>query len=131
MLAVVAVLSGCTQNNGRIGHWFGQWKVERLTVDGADDPTYGGDAFFCFQSSVFGVRISYPETGGSAMYYGAWEERDGVLNVKFNTAESSVPGGLHLAEECNFRIVAAGNKEKTLELVGEGGETYTYYLKRW
>lgn len=54
-------MSGCVQNNGHIGHWFGQWKVERMTIDGQDDADYEDGVFFCFQGAVFGVRTS---TGG-------------------------------------------------------------------
>ena len=58
IFAFVAMLamSGCVQNNGHIGHWFGLWKVERVTIDGQDDADYKGNVFFAFQGAVFGVR---------------------------------------------------------------------------
>lgn len=131
----MAAMSGCTQNNGRIGHWFGQWKVERMTVDGEDYADYPGNAFFCFQSSVFGVRISRPELEGSGMYYGIWEEQDGGrIRVRFNTDESEVPPAsacLHLEEECVFSVLSADGKRKTLQRVADDGRTYTYYLRSW
>lgn len=91
-------MSGCVQNNGHIGHWFGQWKVERVTIDGQDDADYEGGVFFCFQGAVFGVRTS---TGG--MWYGRWAENDkGMVDVVFNTDESAVPPAylhVHLDEK--------------------------------
>lgn len=135
MAALLLVAAGCTQNNGRIGHWFGQWKVERVVVDGVDDPDYEGNAFFCFQSKVFGVRVSYPEEFSGNMYYGRWEERDdNVLYVQFNTAESDVPSSslhLYLQEENFFRIVSADGKRKVLETTLPDGKTCVYYLRSW
>lgn len=123
-------MSGCVQNNGHIGHWFGQWKVERVTIDGQDDADYGGGVFFCFQGAVFGVRTS---TGG--MWYGRWEENDkGMVDVVFNTDESAVPPAylhMHLDEKMVFRLVSHKGHDKVLEYVGPDGKTYTYYLKKW
>lgn len=123
-------MSGCVQNNGHIGHWFGQWKVERVTIDGKDDAGYDGDVFFCFQGAVFGVRTS---SGG--MWYGRWEEKDkGIVSVVFNTDESAVPPAylnVHLEKQMVFRLVSHKGSDKVLEYVGPDGKTYTYYLKKW
>ncbi len=123
-------MSGCVQNNGHIGHWFGQWKVERVTIDGQDDADYEGGVLFCFQGAVFGVRTS---TGG--MWYGRWEENDkGMADVVFNTDESAVPPAylhVHLDEKMVFRLVSHKGSDKVLEYVGPDGKTYTYYLKKW
>ena len=123
-------MSGCVQNNGHIGHWFGQWKVERVTIDGQDDADYEGGVFFCFQGAVFGVRTS---TGG--MWYGRWEENDkGMVDVVFKTDESAVPPAylhVHLDEKMVFRLVSHKGHDKVLEYVGPDGKTYTYYLKKW
>ena len=40
MIFVVLSFCGCTHNNGDIGPWFGQWKVERIDKDGMPDPDY-------------------------------------------------------------------------------------------
>lgn len=128
-MAMLAI-SGCVQNNGHIGHWFGQWKVERVTIDGQDDADYEGGVFFCFQGAVFGVRTS---TGG--MWYGRWAENDkGMVDVVFNTDESAVPPAylhVHLDEKMVFRLVSHKGSDKVLEYVGPDGKTYTYYLKKW
>lgn len=132
IFAFVAMLamSGCVQNNSHIGHWFGQWKVERVTIDGQDDADYEGGVFFCFQGAVFGVRTS---TGG--MWYGRWAENDkGMVDVVFNTDESAVPPAylhVHLDEKMIFRLVSHKGSDKVLEYVGPDGKTYTYYLKKW
>ena len=99
-LALLFVLTGCVQNNGNIGPWFGQWKVERLTIDGKDDPDYAGNAFFRFQASVFSVCISYPDEHTSGTYYGTWTENGDYVDVVFNTKESAVP------KQCAWIITA-------------------------
>ena len=55
IFAFVAMLamSGCVQNNGHIGHWFGLWKVERVTIDGQDDADYKGSVFCIPRSGVW------------------------------------------------------------------------------
>lgn len=127
---VMLAMPGCVQNNGHIGHWFGQWKVERVTIDGQDDADYEGGVFFCFQGAVFGVRTS---TGW--MWYGRWEENNkGMVDVVFNTDESAVPPAylhVHLDEKMVFRLVSHKGSDKVLEYVGPDGKTYTYYLKKW
>ena len=109
IFAFVAMLamSGCVQNNGHIGHWFGLWKVERVTIDGQDDADYKGNVFFAFQGAVFGVG-----TQGGITWYGRWDdsEKNGCMV---------------------FRLVSHKGSDKVLEYVGPDGKTYTYYLKKW
>lgn len=131
-LALLFVLTGCVQNNGNIGPWFGQWKVERLTIDGKDDPDYAGNAFFRFQASVFSVCISYPDEHTSGTYYGTWTENGDYVDVVFNTKERAVPPHVYLKEQFRFRVIENNHKTKILEFVDEDtGITYTYYLKKW
>ena len=55
-LCVVSLLlsiTGCTQNNGNIGNWFGQWRMDSYKVNGEVQEDYQGNIFFCFQSAVF------------------------------------------------------------------------------
>ena len=131
-LALLFALTGCMHNNGNIGPWFGQWKVERLTIDGKDDPDYAGNTFFCFQASVFSVNISYPENHTSSTYYGTWTDNDDYVDVVFNTKESAVPPHVYLKEKFRFRVIENNHKTKILEYLDEEtGVTYTYYLKKW
>lgn len=133
MVAVV-LLSGCVHNNGDIGDWFGMWKIERITIDGEDDPEYKSDAFIAFQSTVFMVRVSYPEISSGYQYMGRWSEGEGKLTLEFNTKESAVPSEhlhLHFKKDNILQVLQRGGGRKTLQLVAEDGKTYTYYLKSW
>ncbi len=126
MLTLVA----CTQNNGNIGHWFGQWKVERITIDGIDAPDYQGNYFFCFQSGVFGVR-----TAAGDMTFARWTEdkNTGIVTVSFKEAHgvSEACREIYLDENVTFRLVSHNDKTKVLEQVKDDGKTYTYYLTKW
>ena len=68
-------MSGCVQNNGHIGHWFGQWKVERVTIDGQDDADYEGGVFFllsrrCVRSADKHRRDVVRKMGGKRQRHG-------------------------------------------------------------
>lgn len=131
-------LCSCLQNDGHIGHWFGQWLVERITIDGADDADYQKNRLLCFQSHVLGVR--YAEGG---VVYGSWKEdtATNTLTITFNTKDSTTPNGLHFDYSqinangypyIEMRIVEINGKTKKLEYVNtEDGRTYVYYLKKW
>ncbi len=123
------MLGSCLQNNGHIGHWFGQWKVERITIDGTDDPEYAGDYFFCFQSGVFGVRSS----GGITFARWKEDEQTGLINISFEEAygASGTCKKIYLDNDVTFRLVSHEGKKKVLEQVKDDGKTYTYYLTKW
>ena len=124
------MLGSCLQNNGHIGHWFGQWKVERITIDGTDDPDYNGNYFFCFQSGVFGVR-----TSSGSMTYARWkeDEQTGLINISFEEAYGAGKAckKIYLDNDVTFRLVSHEGKKKVLEQVKDDGKTYTYYLTKW
>ncbi len=126
----VLVLAACMQNNGHIGHWFGQWKVERITIDGTDDPDYQGDCFFCFQSGVFGMR---KVDGG--VTYARWTEdkNTGIVTVSFKEAYgvSGACRKIYLDDDVTFRLVSHKGRKKVLEQLKDNGKTYTYYLTKW
>ncbi len=132
ILTFVAMLTlvACTQNNGHIGHWFGQWKVERITIDGVDSPDYKNNCFFCFQNGVFGVRHS---SGGTV--YGQWKdaEQENVITVDFDVAyhAPSATWHVYLDDHVTFTLLSHNGKKKVLEQVKDDGKTYTYYLTKW
>lgn len=142
-LALLFALTGCMHNNGNIGPWFGQWKVERLTIDGKDDPDYAGNAFFRFQSSVFSICVSNPEQHVATIYYGTWEEKGNYVDAWFNTENKDIPpflgkndmeklGEFYIKGYNCFRVIENNHKTKILEYLDEEtGVTYTYYLKKW
>lgn len=72
-IAIASLLASCTHNNGDIGPWFGTWHVEKMAVDGIDNPNFPDSVFFQFQSSVFCMRRIYPQQQYYAAF-GTWED---------------------------------------------------------
>ncbi len=58
--ALMIIAAGCTHNNGDIGPWFGIWYLERMEIDGVDDPDYDGDVILKFQGSVLETQVIDP-----------------------------------------------------------------------
>lgn len=84
-LLVCAGLNGCMQHNGRIGDWFGSWKLESISVNGTDDAAYAGNIFFQFQTDkvhIIEVDTSLPATRQDC--FGRWAESDGTLVLDFS-----------------------------------------------
>ena len=132
LLLTLLLLPACTHNNGDIGQWFGQWKVEKIEIDGTPDPDYKGDVFFRFQSSVFALaRTDRKDYFTANIWFGSWNETDGMLTIDFPNDVNKVPGGLHLSESNHFRILRNDGSRKTLELDSSDGKRYTYHLKSW
>jgi len=90
-LAACLTLSGCMQHNGDIGDWFGTWKLEAITVDGTEAPSYEGNIFFQFQTDI--VRIVEVDTSLPATRtecFGRWEENDGILTLDFSYSADGI-----------------------------------------
>lgn len=91
-LAACLTLSGCMQHNGNIGDWFGTWKLETITVNGAEDRSYQGNIFFQFQTDIVRivqVDVSAP-TPGRTECFGRWEENDGILTLDFSYSAEGI-----------------------------------------
>ena len=130
LLFAMLFMVGCTHNNGDIGPWWGQWKVERIELNGEPEANYKGDFFFRWQSSVICVVRSYPNSHSSGISYGNWSEHDGVMDVEFKE------GGLEyeqlgLDKVCRLDIIKRDGREKILEYKKDDKTVYTYYLKTW
>lgn len=72
-IAIASLVASCTHNNGDIGPWFGTWHVEKMVVDGIDNPNFPDSVFFQFQSYVFCMRRIYPHQQYYAAF-GTWED---------------------------------------------------------
>lgn len=77
------VQSSCTQNNGNIGEWFGLWKLNSITVDGAVDEDYEKNIFFAFQGKVFGqVKVSLDDNG-SDWRFANWDDEGDYFIITY------------------------------------------------
>ena len=58
ILFAVLLATGCTHNNGDIGHLFGTWKVTEATINDRPYDFDGNTLFFAFQNNVVGVHAT-------------------------------------------------------------------------
>lgn len=100
IVAFVAMLQSCTQNNGHIGEWFGHWKVTSITIDGTPNSDYECNMFFSFQSKVFGQRI-VDNLHGTEMRFANWDNRGDYFIITF-PYETDADGNPLYDEEGNL-----------------------------
>ena len=125
--------TGCTHNNGDIGPWFGQWKVERIDKDGQPDPEYQGNCLLRFQSSVVTAVLVTDNgyTTSSSVKYGNWEESGGYMHFEFKEYSNAPLEALHFDTVCSLKVLDREGKNKRLQLAKDDGTVYTYYLVKW
>lgn len=141
ILTATFSLTGCMQHNGHIGDWFGTWKLESITIDGASDPSYPGNIFFQFQTNV--VRIAEVDTSVSNAVkecFGSWSETDNTLTLNFgytsdaNKDNFTLPSILkpQLKQGENILSVSKESSRKMTWTLQEpdSPQTLTYTLKK-
>ena len=144
VLLLVLVTCGCTRNDGDIGDYFGEWRLEKLTADGEALPLYpdgsGVELYtWAFQGKIIQIvemlpRHEYVEHTGS------WREENDVLELNFSYSDDEpghepgyrAPAALHLVSEgiTRLHMDRFKNHRMVLSYVGADDVTYTYYLKR-
>ncbi len=141
-LFMVALLQGCTRNNGDIGNWFGKWQVMEIKVDGQPEAGYEPTYFWEFQNDIIRmVRIS-PEGYDRDTYYcfGTWKQPTDNTMV-FDFAHSDASGRLiytsfsamHFPGDKPFTLTLSdvSGKHCTMKYVDpETSTEYTYVLRK-
>lgn len=116
-LCLLAVLLGsCTRNNGDIGHYFGEWRLEAMTADGEEvtlydvpaDPDNGFGPVqvytFAFQDNVIRINtiFKYHEFESSV---GSWVDCGDKLEFDFSHSDDlndsygyAAPSILHFSD---------------------------------
>ncbi len=125
LISAILTIGGCTHNNGDIGPWFGQWKIERIDKNGEPDTEYQCDCMLCFQSSV--VSAVWASNDGystnAILKYGNWEERDGYMFFEFKERDNSPLLKLHFDQtvctSCGHANEGIAAPEKCPECGGE------------
>lgn len=129
---LLAVPCSCTHNNGDIGHWFGMWRVESITIDGAPDPSYPVPSMIWkFQGHIFQIIVPDEKEHTAPGTIGIWEEKDGVLTLDFSK-ETMGPWThvTHLDMVSHLDVLKLTSKSIRLQYVTDQA-TYIYELKKW
>ncbi|MCM1310528.1 MAG: lipocalin-like domain-containing protein [Bacteroides sp.] len=139
LAAVGLTLGGCMQHNGRIGDWFGTWKLTSIEIDGASDTDYQENIFFQFQTDIVCInQVNTEISGSSTRSYGRWSEEGTTLTLDFSyTAENQGSQFMPPAETLlGHDVNILGIEEKTSRKMvwtyqkPESGQTITYTLKK-
>ncbi len=137
--AACVAMSGCMQQNGRIGDWFGTWKLESITIDGADDTDYRSNIFFQFQTDIVRIVEVEPEVSNSySDCFGTWASEGSTLTLEFSYEANNKPDGFTpmeatlLVRGTNTLHIASSSARSMIWTFQQpdDGQTRTYTLKK-
>lgn len=144
LIALVAVVSGCTRNNGDIGDLFGRWKVDTLTADGVEQPLYGEESgddallyALWFQGELVWVHTVY-ERHDFLTVKGMWTRTDSSLLLDFSHTGHDgdiyyrPPLALHFVERGVTPLTIESETSSRMHLwyVAHDGVRYDYFLTK-
>lgn len=142
MMAIMLLsVAGCTRNNGDIGPWFGTWKLDAMTINGAPDAEYADNVFWQFQSNLI---VMTRLLGNHEQYDmpGTWcQPEPGVLRIEYVYSDDDAPQGsmkytplpeTHLPwGVSDLTILEMKGKTLRLEYRSTEGVVYGYNFTKW
>lgn len=130
--------TACRTNNGDIGELYGQWMLERLTIDGNPDNIECSDFSFSFQNNI--VYVSH-QTGHHEYVecFGTWQLEGDVLTLNFTHTDQYHPTGgikynppaeLHIPSRASTKMDVSILTDKKLKFgfTDANGNMYEYTL---
>lgn len=134
-IAALITLSGCTHNDGDIGHWFGLWHLDAIEIDGTPDADYNGDTYFMFQGKVFCIRCVDDANHGYIESYALWQENDDHQSMILSFVDDRFPPVITphapLETVTTFTVITLNNKYMVLKHIDHEGSTRIYHLTCW
>lgn len=141
MLTLSIVFVSCTHNNGDIGHYFGTWKLDRMTINGADDVDYQNNVLWKFQAGVMCMvrvdDVTHIKTEG----WGTWEEDGNILRIGYIHHDDSNPEGsskysplpeTHIPKGVTeLEILKQNSSTMELKYINNDGQVILYYFDKW
>lgn len=137
-VALLWLLTACTQSDGHIGPLFGAWTLVEMT-DSGEAVSFPAEDYstIAFQNNL--ARFMYHKADGEVLTrYCTWTQSDNIITFDFNHTEGGTgnnltpPQWLHFpAKECSFTL--AGPSKGCFTLTGTGvasGLTFKYE-KTW
>lgn len=135
-------LTGCTRNNGDIGHWFGHWQVMDILHDGKPQEGYAQQYFWEFQNNIIGMVWVAPGGYDRDTYvcYGTWEElSENTMQMDFtHSDDKDTPyykpfSAMHFPSDRPFTltITSQSGNNCTMKYTDDvSGVEYTYILRK-
>lgn len=125
-------LSGCTRNDGDIGDWFGTWRVDDITIDGAVDTDYAPPyMIWKFQSSLIQIMVPDDFQHTSVSCYGTWEHNGTTLTLDFSHGLGTPPDFSMLEPKVQLSVLKLSRSKITLQYIDRSGRSIVYSLKKW
>lgn len=140
--AFLAVLAcGCTHNNGDIGQWYGQWKLESIEADGVPVAEYEGNMFWAFQNNVLNLDMVQDEGLSHLMRWATWSQDGKTLLIDFRHYDGYSPTTdndyhpfpiLRMEKDAVNTLAIETLTSRRLVLKYDAGDKlYTYRLRKW
>lgn len=139
-LVAGAIVTGCTQNNGNIGDWFGEWHLESITVNDVDDDAYTGDVLWKFQNDIVEMVVVNAVGHSHSEHYGTWSSDDATLILNFTHHDDLHPAGsskyappaqtMLPAAVTQLKILRLSSKEMVLRYDPAEDKSIVYLLKK-
>lgn len=141
-LIALVVSTGCTRNNGDIGYFFGNWRVEAISEDGTDIPLYNDETLlytWAFQSHLLVINTILPHDSYKSARLTWTENPSDVLNIKLDHTDIdgsynyTAPAAMHFGDGPVCTLIIKSHKGSNLVLSrtdASTGHEYTYYLKK-
>lgn len=141
ILIVGLLPASCTQNNGDIGEWFGEWHLESIEINNVTDADYNGDVLWKFQNDIVEMVVVNPIGHSHSEYYGTWTADDTTLTLNFThsddlnepgTGKYAPPTQAHLpAAIFGLKILKLSSSEIILQYDDASAEqTFIYTLSK-
>ena len=143
---IFAVLLGvlacaCTHNNGDIGHWYGQWKLESIEADGSPVADYEGNMFWAFQNKVFCIDKVIDDGLSHVMRWATWSQDGNTLLIDFRHSDGFSPTtdndyhpfpilGME-SDAVNALTIETLSSGRLVQKYDAGDKLYTYRLRKW
>lgn len=123
----MTLILSCTRNDGAIGKQFGQWKLVSISRDGTDDPSYGGNIYWSFQSSTIEMKEVMAE---HEVYqtFGSYSLTDNTLRLSFPDSSFPPRPATGLPRECELQVIRLDGGSMVL---GYGEPAIIYTFRKW
>lgn len=136
IIVLTLLFASCTSHNGGdIGPYFGQWKLEEMTVDGVVDDGYEDNIFWKFQDNII-CMVVIGERHEWMQYFGTWTEQGAVLTMQFTYGDAHNPPGtgaycppaaLHLPSGIfTMDVISVSSSRMALSYRSPDGVVYGY-----
>lgn len=131
-MCVFLFIGACTHNDGNIGKQFGQWQLQRIEKNGAEDVDYGGNIFWSFQNSTIEMKCM-EDDHTSRHTFGNYRIEGDVIILNFPDDERPPLEVLGLQRSDKLRILRMNHSEMTLVHDGNNdtGDKTIFYFHKW